>query len=78
MIGISFALANVPVVALSPEVMPTYWFVLPLVLAMSAVYSASRSESWPRIIGSTIRWFSLIVAVLALAVVVLLVINTQV
>ena len=54
-----------------------YWLVLPLVAAISVVYSASRHESWPRIWSRSIRlglgsWRS------GVATALLLLINTQV
>jgi hypothetical protein len=55
-----------------------YWLVLPLVLAISLVYSASRHESWPRIWSHSIHLGLWIVGLLVAATAVLLLINTQV
>ena len=59
-------------------VVHVYWFVLPLVVAISLVYSATRHESWPRIWSHAFRLCSWILGVLVLATAVLLLINTQV
>lgn len=55
-----------------------YWFVLPLVIAISLVYAASRHESWRLIWSHAARLCALILGVLVLTTVVLLLINTQV
>ncbi len=55
-----------------------YWFVLPLVIAISLVYSASRHESWPKIWWHSLRLCGWIFGVLVLTTAVLLLINTQV
>jgi hypothetical protein len=55
-----------------------YWLVLPLVIAISVVYSASRHESWRRIWSHSLRLSLWIVGLLAAATAVLLFINTQV
>ena len=55
-----------------------YWLVLPLVVAISLVYSASRHESWPRIWWNALKLGGWILGLLALTTVVLLLINTQV
>ena len=55
---------------------PTYWFVLPLVVAMSCVYSASRYESWSRIAVHSVRLTGMILGVLFLAMALLLVVNS--
>ena len=65
-------------VALTAGSIPTIWFALPLALAMSCVYSASRYESWPRIVAQSARWFVMILVLLVVAMGVLLLINTQV
>lgn len=54
-----------------------YWYVLPLVLAISLVYSASRHESWPRIWGHATRLFLWMIGLLVLSTTVLLLINTR-
>jgi hypothetical protein len=55
-----------------------YWFVLPLVVAISLVYSASRHESWPRIWFHSFRLCTWILGILVLVTAILLVINSQV
>lgn len=54
-----------------------YWFLPPLIVAISLVYSASRHESWPRIWSHAGRLALMIVAILGLTTALLLVINTQ-
>ena len=55
-----------------------YWLVLPLVVAISLVYSASRHESWPRIWMHSLRLCLWILGILVGTTAVLLLINTQV
>jgi hypothetical protein len=55
-----------------------YWLVLPLVAAISIVYSASRHESWPQIWWHAVRLSLWILGLLVAATVLLLLINTQV
>ena len=55
-----------------------YWFILPLVIAISVVYSASRHESWPRIWIHALRLCTWIIGILLATTAVLLLINTQV
>ena len=55
-----------------------YWFVLPLVVAISLVYSASRHESWRLIWLHAFRLCTWILGILVLTTAVLLLINTQV
>jgi hypothetical protein len=55
-----------------------YWFILPLVAAISLVYSASRHESWRRIWLHSLRLCTWILGILALTTAILLLINTQV
>ena len=55
-----------------------YWLVLPLVVAISLVYSASRHESWPRIWMHSFRLCLWILGILVGTTAVLLLINTQV
>ena len=55
-----------------------YWLVLPLVAAISVVYSASRHEAWPQIWSSSLRLGLYIVGLLVAATAILLLINTQV
>jgi len=55
-----------------------YWYVLPLVVAISLVYSASRHESWRRIWFHAARLGFMILGLLTAATVLLLLINTQI
>ena len=55
-----------------------YWFVLPLVIAISLVYSASRHEAWPTIWRHAGRLTLMILGILLGTTVALLLINTQV
>ena len=55
-----------------------YWLILPLVIAISVVYAASRHESWPRIWIHSLRLGLWIIGLLAIATALLLLINTQV
>ena len=55
-----------------------YWFILPLVVAISLVYAASRHESWARIWWHSLRLGVWILSILAIATAVLLLINTRV
>ena len=55
-----------------------YWLILPLVIAISLVYSASRHEAWPRIWSHALRLSLWILGILVAATAVLLLINTQV
>jgi hypothetical protein len=55
-----------------------YWLILPLILAISTVYSASRHEAWPIIWWHSFRLSMWILGVWVAATVVLLLINTQV
>jgi hypothetical protein len=55
-----------------------YWLILPLVVAISLVYSASRHESWPRIWTHSLRLCLWILGILIGTTALLLLINTQV
>ena len=55
-----------------------YWLILPLVIAISLVYSASRHEVWRRIWWHSVRLCLWIMGILVAATAVLLLINTQV
>ncbi len=74
------ALMEMPglIAAINSSNIATFWFALPLVLAISCVYSASRHESWRKITGQSIRLSGMIFAVLIVATVLLLIFNTQV
>jgi hypothetical protein len=55
-----------------------YWLILPLVIAISLVYAASRHESWARIWSHSLKLSVWILSILVVATAVLLLINTQV
>lgn len=55
-----------------------YWFFLPLAVAVSLVYSASRHEELPRILRDAAVLFGKIVAFMVVTTIILLLINTQV
>ena len=55
-----------------------YWTLLPLVAAISLVYSASRYEAWPKIAWQAVRLGGAIAGILLVTTAVLLLINTQV
>ncbi len=54
-----------------------YLFVLPLVIAISLVYAASRHESWARIKAHATRLCLLILGLMVAAITVLSLINGQ-
>jgi len=54
-----------------------YWFVLPLVIAISLVYAASRHESWARIKAHATRLGLTILGLMVATIAVLSVINGQ-
>lgn len=55
-----------------------YWYVVPLVVAISLVYAASRHELWPRIWSHAARLCVVILGILVISTLLLLLINTQV
>jgi hypothetical protein len=57
--------------------MSPYLLLVPLVVAISLVYSASRHEAWARIWSQAFRFSSMILGILLLITVILLVVNTQ-
>jgi type II secretory pathway component PulF len=63
---------------MTPSSVQIYWLILPLVIAISLVYSASRHESWRRIWWHSLRLSLWIMGLLVIATGVLLLINTQV
>jgi type II secretory pathway component PulF len=63
---------------MTPASVQIYWLILPLVIAISLVYSASRHEAWPRIWWHSLRLSLWIMGLLIAATAVLLLINTQV
>ncbi len=63
---------------MNPAEIHVYWFVIPLVVAISLVYSASRHESWKRIVGQALRLSGMIFAVLVVTTMILLVVNSQI
>ncbi len=54
-----------------------YWYVIPLVVAISLVYAASRHESWRTIASQALRLCGMIFTVLLATTAILLVINLQ-
>ncbi|HMB07483.1 MAG TPA: hypothetical protein VKP69_27600 [Isosphaeraceae bacterium] len=63
---------------MNPGTVHIYWFVLPLVIAISLVYSASRHESWRKIWIHAFRLCAWIIGALIITMAILLLINTQV
>jgi hypothetical protein len=55
--------------------MSIYWFVLPLVVAISLVWAATRHESWGRILAHATRLCLMILGLLIVTTVVLMFIN---
>lgn len=55
-----------------------YWYVLPLAVAISLVYAASRHESWGKILPHAARLCLTILLFLVASTLMLLAINTQV
>ncbi|WZO96784.1 hypothetical protein EP7_003789 [Isosphaeraceae bacterium EP7] len=55
-----------------------YWFVLPLVAAISLVYSASRHEDWRLIWAGAGRLAATILGILVATTLILLFINSRV
>ncbi len=58
--------------------MSPYLFLIPLVLAISLVYSASRHESWAVIWSQAFRFSLMILSILFVITLILLIVNTQV
>jgi len=58
--------------------MHVYWLVLPLVVAISLVYAASRHESWPKIWWHAARLCGMLLGIIVVTTAVLLLINTTV
>ena len=55
-----------------------YWYVIPLIIAISLVYSASRHESWKIIFIQAGRVCGMFFSVLLITTAILLLINSQV
>lgn len=55
-----------------------YWYVLPLCMAISLVYAASRHESWCRIWSHAARLCLMLLGILAGTMAVLLLINSRI
>jgi hypothetical protein len=55
--------------------MNVYWFVLPLTVAISLVYAASRHESWRQILPHAARLCAMILGLLVITTAILLGIN---
>ncbi len=56
---------------------PIYWYVPPLVAAISLVYAATRHESWRRIWMHALRLCTWLLGLMVLTTVIMLLINTQ-
>lgn len=61
---------------MNPATWNVYWFLLPLVVAISLVYAASRHEAWPLILGHALRVGVTILVILAVTTGALLFINS--
>jgi hypothetical protein len=61
-----------------PPSVHVYWLILPLVIAISLVYCASRHEAWPRIWSHSLRLSLWLLGLFVATTAVLLLINTQV
>jgi hypothetical protein len=55
-----------------------YWYVIPLIIAISLVYSASRHECWKIIFLQAARVCGMFFSVLLITTAILLLINSQV
>jgi hypothetical protein len=55
-----------------------YWYVIPLVVAISLVYAASRHERWRTIFAQAARLCGMIFGVLIVTTAILLVVNSLV
>ncbi|WP_422925974.1 hypothetical protein [Singulisphaera sp. PoT] len=55
-----------------------YWLVIPLVVAISLVYAASRHESWPKIWMHAARLCGMLLGIIVITTAFLLLINTAV
>jgi hypothetical protein len=55
-----------------------YWYALPLILAISVVYAATRHENWREIGAHSVKLAGGILAVMLVATVVLFLANSQV
>ncbi len=60
---------------MTPQNLNVYWFLIPLTTAISLVYSASRNETWPRIWRQAVRLALTILMIMAVATLVLLLLN---
>lgn len=63
---------------MNPASINIYWFLFPLVLSISLVYAASRHENWRRIWRHAARGTVTIFLILAVATVILTLINSVV
>lgn len=62
---------------MNPPSMNIYWLVLPLALAISLVYSASRHESWRRIWWHSARLCGTILGLMAVTTFLLLLLHNR-
>lgn len=60
---------------MNPPSMNIYWLVLPLAIAISLVYAASRHESWPRIWWHAARLCGTILGLMAVTTFLLLLLH---
>ena len=60
---------------MTPRTPNIYWFLLPLTVAISLVYAASRHESWPRLWHQAARLGVIILVVMAAATFLLFALN---
>ncbi len=54
-----------------------YWFVLPIAIAISLVYAASRHESWKRIAWHATRLCATILGLMAATTVLLMLLHSR-
>lgn len=63
---------------IDPATISPYWFLPPLVLAISLVYAASRHETWKRILPHAFRLATTIFVIMLISTAILLFINTRI
>ena len=57
--------------------MNIHWYLPPLIIAISLVYSATRYESWPFILGYAVRWSGYILSFLGGTYIVLYLVSLE-
>ena len=62
---------------MNPSSINVYWFVLPLAIAISLVYTASRYESWTRILRHAARLCATILGLMAATTFVLVMLHRR-